>query len=147
MLVFRIVLVGVLAGCGWSALAYGKAYFATRRLIYALLGLSWLAGAFAVVTISVIAPGPGLFFPPLLPVMGYLGWMFVYAFSGTHAKSLPEYRSIRDIMLFRPIAPGAARREGLFVPEAPPQRPSSVGILFMTISMISGFVLLIMLFR
>jgi hypothetical protein len=133
-MIWRTLLFGLFAGCGWTVLAYGRAFFTTRRLIYLLLGLTWLVMAPMVVWAYVLLAKPGqnnIF----LPLMGMLGGMFIRSFSGSPAPSFPEYRSMRDIMLFRPIVPPAPPQEGLFVPQARPQRPRSAAIVALTIGM------------
>jgi hypothetical protein len=135
--IYRGLLFGLFAGCGWTVLSYGRAFFTTRRLIYLLLGLTWLVMAPMVVWTYVLLakPGQNIIFMPLTSM---LGGMFIRSFSGSPAPSFPEYRSMRDIMLFRPIVPPAPQQEGLFVPQARPQRPSPAAILAVTIGMLGG---------
>ena len=145
-MIYRSLLIGLLAGCGWTVLAYGRAFFTTRRLIYLLLGLTWLVMAPMVVWTYVLLakPGQNIIFMPLTSM---LGGMFIRSFSGSLSPSFPEYRSMRDIMLFRPIVPPAPQQEGLFVPQARPSRPSPAAILTMTVGLLGAIWALMALIR
>jgi hypothetical protein len=137
LMIYRTMVIGLMAGCGWTVLAYGRAFFTTRRLIYLLLGLTWLVMAPMVVWTYVLlaTPGQNIIF---LPLISMLGGMFIRSFSGSPAPSFPEYRSMRAIMMFRPTIPPVPQQEGLFVPQAPPQRPSPAAIVAVTIGLLGA---------
>ena len=143
LLIYRGLLIGLLGGCTWAFVAYGRAFWATRRLIYLLLSLSWLMGPGVFTVIYLLGSRPYLAIQPnlidrmttftaLMPLMSFL---LVRAFTQRPSAEFREFRSPRDIMLFRPTIPPAAQQEGLFVPEARPQRPRPAAIVALTIGM------------
>lgn len=145
VIVYRSILIGQIVICAWTLVAYGRAFLAVRRADYAVMSLAGLAG------IVMLAVGYALSNPyPTsvihLPVIATVSAYAVRAFSGAPSAYFFEYRSLRAIMLFRQPLPAPPQREGLFVPAAPPQRPSPWAILAMTVVGLCGMVLLMSLF-
>jgi hypothetical protein len=153
-MIYSSIVAGLIGGCLWGFVAYGRAFWATRRLMYLLLSLFWLMGPWAFTVISLLGRDPLVrshnlrdmmsTFAPLVPFMSLV---LVRAFSQRRSADLFEFRSPRDIMLFRPVLPPAAQQEGLFVPEARPARPRPAGLLALTVGLVGATWALLALIR
>jgi hypothetical protein len=153
-MIYSIIVPGLIGGCLWGFVAYGRAFWATRRLTYLLLSLSWLMGPWAFTVISLLGRDPLVrshnlrdlmaTFAPLVP---FMSMVLVLAFRQRPSADLFEFRSPRDIMLFRPTLSPAAQQEGLFVPGARPPRPSPVVILALTLGLLGATWALLALIR
>ncbi|HYF64882.1 MAG TPA: hypothetical protein VD886_18805 [Herpetosiphonaceae bacterium] len=138
-MIYRGLLIGLMAGSIWGSAAYAKAFWSVRRLIYLLLSLSWLTwpGTFTVIYLL-----RGDLLTNVAPLLPFIGLMLGWALSHRPSAEFREFRSPRDIMFFKDPLAAAPQREGLFVPEAPPQRPSPWAILLMTIGFLAACTLL-----
>jgi hypothetical protein len=134
---YPLLIIGLTVVYGWGGAAYAAAFGKTRRLYYLLLSLSWLvfAGIGVASYLTARSGGAGYIF---LPAQGGGIFYLVMCFSRRPSAQLFEYGSPRDIMLFKAPLATAPQQEGLFVPQARPQRPSPAAILAVTIGMFGG---------
>jgi hypothetical protein len=144
LIIYRSILIALVAGCGWAVAAYGRAYWTTRLAEYRVMALSMISFAFlAIIAIAMLNETMQIL--PLIPLLPYIGIFLGRCFSPKHTLQFPEYASPRAIMLFKPPLPVSLRREGLFVPNARPWRPNPWIILAMTVGMFGVFGLLALL--
>jgi hypothetical protein len=145
LMIYRILLIGIILCFVWAFVAYIAAFRATRAEAYRVRAIVWLGFAVTSTILALIFTPwhSGIILPSLLLSAAY---HLKGCFSDTAIHELPEYRSPRALMLFKaPLA--VPQREGLFVPLAPPQRPSPAAILTMTVGLLVAIWVLLALMR
>lgn len=127
----------------WMALSHGLAFWRTRRLIYALLGLSGLAFIGGVALHSLLSGGGDVV--SSLPLFGTLAFVLIQAATGRPRGEFREYASPRAVLLFRkPLAEPLPDER--FAAEAPAPQPPSRQIWIMTVVMLAGMAVIASVF-
>lgn len=139
MMVLMILRWGLAALLGWLVAAHAVAFWRTKRLLYALIGLSGLAFISVIWIGSVLSGGDSVSF---LPFLGAMAFVFAQMSAGAPSPEYREYASPRALLLFRKPLPEPLPDERLAA--APPRQspPPPRQILIMTVVMLAGIALL-----
>lgn len=79
LILYRSILIGLIAGSGWAVAAYGRAYWTTRLEEYRVMALTMIGlGLVAIIDLALSNPLVGIWvLTPFLPYIGiYLGRCF-----------------------------------------------------------------------